>query len=224
MNPSGHNGQSRGQLYVTIAGLPLIVDLKWPFHRSTAGADFWVLHADIQLGNSDGLHAAVAVNVSATVREVLPSLEPKDAQGPVINSLRKEVDRKQLEFMKSSKLVPVHFSSRYYDFKRGRWVFEQASDEQLAKFVLRKVFWQHHLLGGNAWIGDPTEALYLGKSVSEVLATATAAATSGLVSVDGEQAAPTAALLDRTEQFFSDMRAALVELERKHTFEGGRKK
>jgi hypothetical protein len=204
--------------------LPLIFELKWPFHRSTAGADFWVLHADIQLGNSGGLHAQVAVNVSATVREVLPSLEPEHAQGPVINSLRKEVDRKQLEFTKSSKLVPVHFSSRYYDFKRGRWAFEQASDEQLAAFVLRKVFWQQHLLGRNAWIGDSTEALYLGKSTGEVLQAAAAAAKSGLIRVDGEQAAATAALLDGSEQFLSDMRVALVELERKHAFEGGRKK
>jgi hypothetical protein len=95
MHPSGHNGQTAGKVYVTVAGLPLIFDLRWPFHRSTAGADFWVLHANLTLGNSGGRHAQVAVNVSATVREVLPSLEAKDAEGPVINSLRKQVDRKQ---------------------------------------------------------------------------------------------------------------------------------
>ena len=37
-----------------------------------------VLHADIALENSQGLHEPVSVNLSATVREVLPSLEPRD--------------------------------------------------------------------------------------------------------------------------------------------------
>src|SRR5262245_66265765 len=91
-------------IYVTLTGLPLSFHLEWPFHRSSSGADFHVLHGDIRLENGAGLHAPVAVNLSATVREVLPSLEPKDVEAPVINSLRKEVDRRQLEFLKSGKL------------------------------------------------------------------------------------------------------------------------
>jgi hypothetical protein len=81
------------KIWVTLGGLPLSFELEWPFHRSTSGADFWVLHGDIRLENSDGLHAPVAVNLSATVREVLASLEARDAEAPVINALRKEVDR-----------------------------------------------------------------------------------------------------------------------------------
>src|SRR5262249_54629598 len=123
------NGGTAERIYVTLTGLPLMIDLEWPFHKSVSGADFWVLHGDIKLGNTEGLHARVAVNLSATVREVLPSLEPQDTEGPVINALRKEVDRRQLEFLRSGKLVPVHFSSRNYDFKRNRWVFGVASDE-----------------------------------------------------------------------------------------------
>ena len=130
------------KIWVTMTGLPLTMELEWPFHRSTSGADFWVLHGDIRLENSDGLHAPVAVNLSATVREVLPSLEPKDAEAPVINALRKEVDRRQIEFVKSGKLVPVAFSSRHYDFKRQKWVFGKASDEAIATFVERKVYWE----------------------------------------------------------------------------------
>jgi hypothetical protein len=63
------------KIWITLTGLPLTMALEWPFHRSTSGADFWVLHGDIRLENSDGLHAPVAVNLSATVREVLPSLK-----------------------------------------------------------------------------------------------------------------------------------------------------
>src|ERR1700756_4743993 len=144
------------KIWITLTGLPLTIDLEWPFHRSTSGADFWVLHGDIRLENSDGLHALVAVNLSMTVREVMPSLEPKDAEAPVINALRKEVDRRQIEFVKSGKLLPVPFSSRHYDFKRAKWVFGKASDEVIAEFIERKVYWQIKLgRETQVWIGDP---------------------------------------------------------------------
>src|SRR5271165_4975597 len=129
------------KIWVTLTGLPLTISLEWPFHRSTSGADFWVLHGDIRLENSEGLHAPVAVNLSATVREVMASLEARDAEAPVINALRKEVDRKQIEFVKSGKMKPVAFSSRHYDFKRGKWVFGKASDEVVGEFLARKVYW-----------------------------------------------------------------------------------
>ena len=143
--------------------------LEWPFRKSTSGADFYVLHADIALENSEGLHAPVSVNLSATVYEVMPSLEPKDIEAPVINALRKEVDRRQIEFLKSGKRVPVQFSSRYYDFKRSKWVFGKATDENMALLVARKVYWQTKVAGGPVWIGDPTEALFLETSPGHML-------------------------------------------------------
>ena len=73
------------KVWVTLTGLPLRIKLEWPFHTSTSGADFWVLHGDLVLEGSDGLHALVSVNLSQTVREVMPSLEPADAESPVIN-------------------------------------------------------------------------------------------------------------------------------------------
>src|SRR5256885_13060212 len=103
---SQRSGSGYKRIYVTLAGLPLSFELHWPFHKSTSGADFWVLHADIRLENSKGLHAPVAVNLSATVREVMPSLEPKDAEDPVINTLRKEVDRRQIEFVSPASRYP----------------------------------------------------------------------------------------------------------------------
>src|ERR1039457_1306378 len=82
-------------IYVTRTGLPVSFKFDWPFRRATSGADFDVLHAEITLENSENLRALVAVNLSATLREVLPSVEPKDTEGPIINALRKEIDKKQ---------------------------------------------------------------------------------------------------------------------------------
>ena len=209
------------KIYVTLSGLPLSFHLEWPFRKSTSGADFWFLHADIRLENSEGLHAPVAVNLSATVREVMPSLEPKDLEGPVINALRKEVDRRQIEFVRSGKLVPVQFSSRHYDFKRNQWVFGKASDEEMARLLARKIYWQTRLLGETVWVGDPAEALYVQTSTGHVLEVAGKMQAEGLIRLEGEAAMANPVLMQRAEQFEADMRVALEELEKKHAFERG---
>ena len=211
------------KIWVTLTGLPLTIELEWPFHRSTSGADFWVLHGDIGLVNSDGLHAPVAVNLSATVREVLPSLEPKDAEAPVINALRKEVDRRQMEFVKSGKLLPVAFSSRHYDFKRQKWVFGKAADDAIATFVERKVYWQTKMgAEKRVWIGDPTEAQYLETTPGHLLEVAgRLVAGDGLLRMEGEWAEATPGLMGQAERFEAAMRTAVEELEKKHAFERG---
>ena len=218
---SQRSGSGYKRIYVTLAGLPLSFELHWPFHKSTSGADFWVLHADIRLENSSGLHAPVAVNLSATVRELMPSLEPKDAEDPVINTLRKEVDRRQIEFVKSGKLVPVHFSSRHYDFKRNKWVFGKASDDDIRLLVARKVYWQTRLAGGPVRVGDPADALYVEASVTHMLEIARSLASEELMTLEGEWASANAALMAQAEKFEADMRIAVAELEKKHAFERG---
>jgi len=213
------NGQKK--IYVTLTGLPLSFRLEWPFRKSTSGADFYVLHADIRLENSVGLHATVAVNLSATVREVLPSLEEKDVEGPVINALRKEVDRRQLEFVKSGKLVPVQFSSRHYDFKRNKWMFGKASDDEMALLLERKTYWQTRMVGGAVWIGDPAESLYVETSSEHLLGVAQRLEAQGLIALQGEWATASPSLMAQAERFEADMRTALEQLEKKHAFERG---
>jgi len=224
------------KIWVTLTGLPLTVKLDWPFHQSTSGADFWVLHGDLQLEGSEGLHAPVAVNLSQTVKEVMPSLEPRDTEAPVVNALRKEVDRRQIEFLKSGKLLPVAFSSRHYDFKRQQWVFGKASDEAMAEFIERKVYWQTKLGGksplpansagsgspGRVWIGDPAEAQYLQTSSHHMIELAARlVAAQGLLRIDGEWAEATPGLMNQAERFENARKAAVEELEKKHAFERG---
>jgi hypothetical protein len=208
-------------VYVTRTGLPLSFNLEWPFRHATSGADFDVLHTVITLENSDGLRALVAVNLSVTLREVLPSLEPKDTEGPVINALRKEVDQKQTEFAKSGKLVPLPFSSRHYNFKAGQWAFGTATDEEAARMIERKVYWQTRIVGGEVWLTDPTEALYLDTTVDHLSEIASRLARLGLFTAVRGRATALPALMDQGERFESEMAAALKQLEEKHAFERG---
>jgi hypothetical protein len=227
------------KIWVTLSGLPLSISLEWPFHRSTSGADFWVLHGDIRLEGSEGLHAPVAVNLSAVVREVVASLEPVDVEAPVINALRKEVDQRQIEFVKSGKLKPVAFSSRHYDFKRGKWVFGKATDEVIATSLERKVYWHAKLksnsppsrterekdgapsVDSGVWIGDPTDAQYLETTPGHLVEIAGRLAGDGLVRMEGEWAVATDKLMGQAEKFEGAMRSAVEALEKKHAFERG---
>jgi hypothetical protein len=223
MTQAGQSGGAQKKIWVTLTGLPLTVELNWPFHRSTSGADFWVLHGDIRLEGSEGLHAPVAVNLSQTVREVLPSLEPPDAEAPVINALRKEVDRRQIEFLRSGKLLPVPFSSRHYDFKRKQWVFGKASDDAMAQLIERKVYWQTKLADGQRiWIADPAEAQYVQTIPAHLLEVAARlVGAQGLIRMEGEWAEAAPALMHQAERFEASRRAAVEELEKKHAFERG---
>ena len=208
-------------IYVTRTSLPLSFKFEWPFRHATSGADFDVLHGDITLENSAGLHALVAVNLSVTLREVLPSLDRKDTEGPVINALRKHVDHLQIEFQKSAKLVPLHFSSRHYDFKRNQWAFGKASDEEIALLIERKVYWQTRLVGGDVWLGDATEALYVESTTDHVAEIAAGLAKRGLFTMARRWASALPALMDQRDRFEKEMAEAVHQLEEKHTFERG---
>ncbi len=218
---TSHTGAPAGTLYVTLSGLPVFIDLKWPFHQASSGADFYVLHSELRLADGSGLYALAAVNLSLTVKEVIPSLDAQYAEGPVINALRKEVDRKQLEFVKSPKLVPVHFSSRYYNFKEKRWAFPVVNDDEITQLLLRKIYWTSQSGKGEALIGDPVDALYVNSTVEHLRELAQKLAAQGLIKLDGDRASATDALAKHAESFQSDMKTQLEELQKKHSFERG---
>lgn len=213
--------ESTKTIYVTRTGLPLTFKFDWPFRRATSGADFEVLHAEIALENSGNLHALVAVNLSATLREVLPSLDPKDTEGPVINALRKDVDHLQIEFKKSAKLVPLPFSSRHYDFNRNQWIFGKATEEEIARLIERKVYWQTALVGGDVWLGDATDALYLQTTSDHVAEIAAGLMKTGPFTMARRWATALPALMDQRDRFEKEMAEARRQLEHKHAFERG---
>jgi hypothetical protein len=220
------NAQDKPQLYVTRAGLPLRIDLDWPFRRSHSGADFYVLHGTVTLcdsaptGGAPGtpLHALVALQLTVTVREVLPTLEAKDVEAPAINTVRKAVDRKEIEFLKTPKRVPVPFNSRAYDFKRNRWAFGEASDEERVALLLRKVFWATKLGEARVLVCGPADAQYLDTTAEHLLALARALPE---LRVSGEYAEAAPELMARATEMEEQARGAREELEKKHAFERG---
>jgi len=217
------------RFYVTLRGLPLSITLLWPFRPSGSGADWQVLHTDVRLENGEGRHALVSINLTQVLREKLGSLEPKDCEGQIINALRKETDVKQLEFVKSAKLVPLPFSSRHYDMRRECWTFQHANEQELGDFIRRKVYCDHKLAAhpplagtsqaGKSWLTDPVDLMYLDVGEGQVMEAAGKLAAEGLLQLRDNFATPTEKLLTQAAAIEAEMDSALKELDSKHAFE-----
>lgn len=210
--------------YMTLCGLPVSMELEWPFRASTSGSDLYSLHARVWLEATEGLHAQVAINLTQVMmKQAFPSLEPADTESAAVNAVRANVDDKQLEFLKSGKRVPVPLSSRYYDFKNRRMTFHRATDEQLVAFLRRKVYWLGHKLGaGEVRLAEPADLEYLGATSEQMLTLAKSSLMdAGLIEMARGWAKPLEQLIAQGEAIEAETRAALQALEAKHEYERG---
>lgn len=215
----------RTSTYVTIHGLPLTIELSYPFHHSVSGADFEVLHGQILMADGSGMKVEVSVHVSQVVREHLPSLDAKDTEAIVVNALRKEVDRKQLEFLKSGKRQPIPLSTRFMNFRTKEWQFSTSPDEEISSMLRDRVYWAGHKLGaGRVKIVEPADAIYTGATLEKLTQIAKALAAQGLVTLDGDYASATEKLIALGAEIERRKDTAFLELQQKHAYEHAVKK
>jgi len=204
----------RPECYVTLAGLPVAFDkFQWPFHRSTSGADTYIVHGEMHLadGGAHNLHAKVAGSVTVTFAEIVPAMEQPYAETFVYNAIRKTVDLGQLEFVKSGNRQPVPVTTRYYSRWQKKFLFTETNDAERLEYLLRKVYWLSGVLGESkpVWIADPRDAQYLNTTEGELLRMAGDKAGEGLLTLDGEFASATPALLARAPEYQAALEAAL---------------
>jgi len=194
--------------FVTLSGIPIhISELKWPFHASTSGSDWFILHGRADLLDSDGLHVEVAVGLTQTMKDALGSLEPEHAEGLVINSIRKTIDNGQLAFVKSGKLQPVHVTSRFYSFAAKRIQFPAQSEQDVLEMLKRRVFWLSSKEGKGApvSIAHPYDCQYVNLSRERILELARQLAAQGLINLESEFATATDPLLKEEPAFVAAM-------------------
>ena len=207
-------------IYLTLSGLPISFEFEWPFHPSTSGADFRVLHGRATLEDNSGLHADFAIHLSQTMQALLPSLDPASAQPFAINVVRKTVETKDLEFLRSGKRQPIPLSSRFKNMKQNAWRFMEADEQQIRVMLRATVYWVGHKLGRErVLIADDTNALYVGTSSARLLEIAKPLAAEGLIRLEGEYAFPTQAMITRASEFEGEEEQALRTLQEKHAFE-----
>jgi hypothetical protein len=194
--------------FVTLSGVPInVAELRWPFHPSTSGSDWFVLHGRADLLDSDGLHIEVAVGMTQTIKDALGSLDPEHAEGLVINSIRKTIDNGQLAFVKSGKLQPVHVTSRFYSFAARRIQFPTQSDQDVMELLKRRVFWLSAKEGKGApvSIAHAYDCQYVNFTAEKMLELGRKLAAEGLINLEGEFATATEALLSAQPAFIAAM-------------------
>lgn len=204
----------RPECYVTLAGLPVAFGkFQWPFHRSTSGADTYIVHGEMHLadGGAHNLHAKVAASVTVTFAEIVPAMEQPYAETFVYNAIRKTVDLGQLEFLKSGNRQPVPVTTRFYSRWQKKFVFTETDDNERLRFLLSKIYWLSGVLGESrpVWIADPRDAQYLNTTEADLLRMAGHEAGEGLLVLEGEYASPTPQLLARAPQYQAALEAAL---------------
>lgn len=208
---------------VTLRGLPVLIELQWPFHSSQGGSDWYVVHGRLNLADGGPLHADVALNLSQSINEVLPSRDGDLAFWVAINTARKALDEKQLQLLKSGKRQPVPVSSRCYSLRRKQFTFWHVAQPEIDQFVARKAFWVGGLERQPVLIADPCDALYLDAAdehmQEKLLAAAKNLAADGLAELSGDHARATEALAARSAEFHAAKEKALDELHAKHAFE-----
>lgn len=205
----------RPDAYVTLAGLPVSFGgFGWPFHRSTSGADTYIVHGQAHLedGQASPLHAKVSASMTVTFAEIVAAPEQPYAESFIYNAIRKTLDQGQLELLKSGNRQPVPVTTRYYSRWQKKFFFADTTDESREDFLALKVYWLSGVLGGNepVWISDPRDAQYLNTTAEELARVAADLSRRGLVSLTGDTAAATPLLLERAEQYHAKLNDALA--------------
>ena len=209
----------RPDVTVTLGGLPISFgNFAWPFHRSTSGADTYIVHGEARL--EDGktsadqqLKAKLSGSMTVTFAEIVPAPEQPFAESFIYNAVRKTMDQGQLELTKSGNRQVVMVTTRFYSAKQSRFIFNDTDAMQRQEFIAAKVYWCSGVLGQRApvWIADPRDAQYLNTTVEVLKETAEALASEGILQLqpDFEFAASTEALLSHHAEYESRMAEAL---------------
>lgn len=201
--------------YVTMAGLPIrFGGFGWPFHRSTSGADTYIVHGTVHLedGKSSPLHAKVSASMTVTFAEIVPAPEQPYAETFIYNAIRKTLDQGQLELLKSGNRQPVPVTTRYYSRWQKKFFFSDTTDASRMEYLALKVYWLSGVLGGNqpVWISDPRDAQYLNTTAEELARVAADLSRQGILSLTDDAASATPALMARAEQYQAKLAEALA--------------
>ncbi len=205
----------RPDAYVTVEGLPVsFSDFNWPFHKSTSGADTFLVHGTMHLldGTGTPLHAKIAASMTLTFAEIVPAPEQPYAETFIYNAIRKTLDQGQLEMVKSGNRQPVPVTTRYYSRWQKKFLFTESNPQLRSAYIARKLYWLSGVNGGLApvWISDPRDAQYLNTTQEELAEGALVLEAAGMAKGwDKGMWSATEKLMEQREVYEAALHAAL---------------
>jgi hypothetical protein len=201
--------------YVTLAGLPVTMsEFGWPFHRSTSGADTFIVHGLVRLDDGTGslLHTKVSASMTVTFAEIVPAPEQPYAETFIYNAIRKTLDQGQLELLRSGNRQPVPVTTRYYSRWQKKFLFTDTDTAAQRDFLRLKTYWLSGVLGASqpVWISDPRDAQYLNTTTADLMKAAQEETGAGFLSLNGDYASATPKLMALANEYRARLEAALA--------------
>jgi hypothetical protein len=124
------------------------------------------------------------------------------------------MDQGQLELVKSGNRQPVPVTTRYYNAKHKKFVFNDTTEAQQRDFLAAKVYWLSGMIGDGqpVWIIDPRDAQYLDTTLEQLTKLTKSLAAEGLIQLadDAEYAGSTQTLMARGERYAEELAQALA--------------
>jgi len=186
-------GQPNFVEHATMSGIPVSFRIGFPFRMSTEGGSFEFVHVQAKTGTDRVFEGKFSVHLTDTIAITtdVVSLESIITEPLVVNAVRKFIDTRQAVFYPEGEhpgdLQVVTIESSDYDYKSKKFVYHKATDEQIAEFLKRKVYWLGFRRGNQAThvcIADPYDAAYLGVSTERLQQTSAILAANGFVQID----------------------------------------
>jgi len=209
-------GNVRPYEHMTLSGIPVDLEIQWPFRLASHGRDARVVSATAHIRALENSEATLSLRVTRRVEVgAVPIFETIFAESIVVNALRKAVDSGSIRFAAPDAhglgLQNVVVSSADYDYEAKRFNFAHPNERDIGEFLKRKVYWLGFREGvktTKVWIADPFDSEYLATTPQRLKQLAQLLSAEGFLHVDasGDFAHASDELLKQAEVFEGELR------------------
>jgi hypothetical protein len=155
---------------------------------------------------------------------MMPGMDADKALSYVVNVVRRMVDTKDLEFLRSGKRQPIDLSSRFKNFKTGEWHFASPTEDEIRELLRQSAYWVGVKMGrGRFRLADETNALYVEVTKETLGDIAKTLESEGWLKLEGEFAVATEKTKSQASEFEKLEQENLAKLQQKHAFESAHK-
>jgi hypothetical protein len=201
----------RPQQFMTLSGVPIDLEIHWPFREVQTSHDFFV-HVLVRVGSPWSHEANLSVVLAGIDKfDVGPSLTPPTVEALVVNAIRFAIDSNKVDFYRvghhpaSLQEVPIISSEPVH----------AANDQKVKEYFRRKAYWLGFREGderSGIAIIDPYDMLYLRRTHQQLRQLAVVMEATGELKIDAMKkfAYANTSLLQQSDVLEKELSAALA--------------
>jgi hypothetical protein len=203
--------QPQPQQFMTLSGVPIDLEIHWPFREVQTSDDSFV-HVLARVGSPWSNEANFTVLLSGLDEyDIGPSLSPPTMELFVVNAIRAAIDAGEVDFYRIGSHPATLQQVRISPSKSG----EAVSDHKIKEYLRRKVYWLGFREGDaqtRVALSDPYDMHYLKQTPQRVRQLAVVMQANGELWLDEtlQFAAVTSKLLQQSDVLENELSAGLA--------------